>query len=300
MALANRRFDFTPIADARWRLVAKELIFALLTPQHEAVAMLPRAYRTPLHLRSCNGRLEEATRFFGWLRQRGLAGVAHLDTADCEAYLAHRRYVTDDEGIVIGEQSHGVRRAAAQAVVDLVDSRELFTADRVRADLRPWGGATATAVAEMPSGRMGNTTEPVGEEILQPMLAAALHLVTVLGPHAVELQRQVRDIDRVSSQKVDGLRHSAPSFPEDIKAVLAEYTSTGTALPMLEDHDIAGRIADGWSPDDPLTRWQPEPWPGEPDTASSGPGGSRRCGVRWSRPSRRLVKRPCEPVVMSL
>ena len=34
----------------RWRLVAKELIMAMLAPRHEAVAPLPRAYRTPLHL----------------------------------------------------------------------------------------------------------------------------------------------------------------------------------------------------------------------------------------------------------
>lgn len=33
-------------------------------------------------------------------------------------------------------------------IVDLVDYRDLFTADRVPADLRPWGGATASAVAE--------------------------------------------------------------------------------------------------------------------------------------------------------
>ena len=45
-----RRFDFAAIGDPRWRLVAKELIVALLAPRHEAVAPLPRAYRTPAHL----------------------------------------------------------------------------------------------------------------------------------------------------------------------------------------------------------------------------------------------------------
>ncbi|WP_427006228.1 hypothetical protein [Pseudarthrobacter sp. H2] len=252
MALANRRFDFAAITDPRWRMVAKELVLALLAPRHEAVALLPRAYRTPLHLRSCNGRLKEITRFFAWLAQRGLPSLEHLETADCEAYLGHRRYIVDDEGVVVGEQSHGIRRTAAQVIVDLVNYRELFTADRVRTDLRPWGGATASAVAEMPSGRTGNATEPVPDHVLQPILAAALHLVGVLGPHVIELQQQVRAVDRVSSLKAAGLRHSSPSFPEDIKAVLAQYTSAGTGLPMMEDHDIAARIADGWAAEDPL------------------------------------------------
>lgn len=40
----KRRFGFTLIRDQRWRLVAKELIAALLAPRHEAVApRLPHA-----------------------------------------------------------------------------------------------------------------------------------------------------------------------------------------------------------------------------------------------------------------
>jgi len=252
MALARRRFDFAAIADPRWRLVAKELIMAMLAPHHPAVAPLPRAYRTPLHLSSCARRFEELLRFFDWLAQREATSLAEVDTQTCEAYLHFRRYITDDDGTIVGEQSPGIRRAAAQVIVDLVDYRELFTADRVRADLRPWGGATATAVAEMPSGRTGNTTPAVADEVLQPLLAAALHLVEVLGPHAVELNEQIRHTDRVCSLKAPGLRHSTATAFDDIFNVLADYARTATPLPMLEDHDIARRLATGWSPDDPV------------------------------------------------
>ena len=253
MSLANRRFDFSAITDPRWRLTAKELVLAMLAPRHPAVAALPRAYRTPLHLRSCIRRLGETVRFFGWLRQRGISDLAQVGTQDCEAYLAFRRYLTDEDGAVVGEQSPSVRRAAAQVVVDLVNYRELFTATRVRAGLRPWGGASASAVAEMPSGRTQNKTEPVAGEILQPMLAAALHLVTVLGPHTAELDRQVRQADRISSARAEGLRHGAAAVVEDIRKLLErEYLAAGTALPMLEDHDVAKRIAAGWSAGDPL------------------------------------------------
>ena len=251
MPLANRRFDFTAIPDPRWRLVAKELIFALLAPRHPAVVPLPRAYRTPLHLSSCIARLNELIRLFDWLSQRGVATLADLDTATCEAYLQSRRYVTARDGTVVGEQSHAIRRVAAQIIVDLVDYRELFTSDRVRADLRPWGGATASAIAEMPSGRTGNKTPPVAHEVLQPMLAAALHLVEILGEPAIELTNQIRETDRSCALKAPGLRHGSPTAVDDIIGVLTDYTSTGRPLPMLEAHDIAARLDAGWSPDDP-------------------------------------------------
>lgn len=252
LPLANRRFGFAGISAPRWRLVAKELIMAMLVPHHRAVAPLPRAYRTPLHLSSCIGRLHELTRFFIWLDRRNVTSLAVIDTHLCEAYLHFRRYVTDDDGIVVGEQGYAVRRVAAQIVIDLVNYRDLFTADRVSADLRPWGGATASTVAEMPSGRQANTTPAVADEILRPLLTAAMHLVQTLGPHAVELNEEIRRTETVSSQKKAGLRHSTPTAFDDIREVLAEYTRTGTPLPTLEDHDIDRRVAKGWSEEDPL------------------------------------------------
>ncbi|MCZ4103573.1 site-specific integrase [Streptomyces sp. H39-C1] len=252
MTLSLRRFDFATITNIHWRMVAKELILALLAPRHPAVALLPRAYRTALHLTSCAGRLDELIKFLAWLGGQGVTSLAVIDTRICEAYLSHRRYVTDERGAVIGEQSPGTRRRAAQAVVDLVSYRELFTADRVPADLRPWGGATATAVAEMPSGRTENKTRPVEDTILQPMLAAALYLVSTLGPHAVELAGQVREADRTTSNKAGGLRHDTLIPLAEFTELLAEYRRTCRPLPMLAEHHVADRLANGWSADDPL------------------------------------------------
>ncbi|MFF9483111.1 hypothetical protein [Streptomyces sp. NPDC014733] len=64
LPICHRHLDFTGIRDLRWRLVAKELLLAMLAPRHPAVAPLPRAHRTALHLRSCVGRLDELTRLF--------------------------------------------------------------------------------------------------------------------------------------------------------------------------------------------------------------------------------------------
>ncbi|MET7937880.1 hypothetical protein [Streptomyces sp. NPDC005322] len=59
MILSIRQFQFASISDPRWRLAAKELVLAMLAPRHPAVAPLPRAYRTTLHLLGCGARLDE-------------------------------------------------------------------------------------------------------------------------------------------------------------------------------------------------------------------------------------------------
>ena len=107
LALCTRRFDFTEITDERWRLVGRELVLAMLVPRHPAVAPLPRAHRTALHLRSCAGRLDELIRFCRWLSAGGVSSLAQIDTRICDAYMAHRRYVLDEYGEVVGENSPG-------------------------------------------------------------------------------------------------------------------------------------------------------------------------------------------------
>jgi len=247
----QRRMDFTVIANPRWRLVAKELILALLAPRHEAVALLPRALRTPLHLRTCSGRLADLTRWLNWLTAQGIARLGEVGNAQCEAYLAHRREVRDEHGAVIGERSPTTRRAAAQTIVDLLNYRELFTTGRVRAGLRPWAGASPTAVAGMRSGRQENKTAPLQDRVLQPVLAAALHLTTVLGPHAVGLAQQVREAD----QRWKARRRRPPAGPlrKGIAQVLADHEHAREPLPLLPDHLVQDRIRRGWPADDPLT-----------------------------------------------
>ncbi len=248
-----RRLSFAQVTDARWRLVAKELIFAMLVPRHEAVASLPQAYRTPVHLATASRRLGETIRFLNWLTGQGIASLSAVSAHHCEAYLSHRRHVTDEDGTVVGELSPGSRRSAAQAVVDLVGYGELFTADRPDPGLRPWGGATASAIAEMPSGRNANKTQPLSNDVLQPMLAAALYLASVIGPHAVTLNQQVRDADRQWGRSAPG-EFAKPSRPPvaAISRLLDRYQHDSSPLPMLPGHVVSERLSAGWQPGDLL------------------------------------------------
>ena len=92
----------------------------------------------------------------------------------------------------------------------------------------------------MPSGREGNKTPAVRDEVLQPMLAAALHLVQILGPHVCRAERAD---PRISTAYLGyrGHRASSPLSPaigrRHHEPAGRLHQATGTPLPMLEDHD---------------------------------------------------------------
>ena len=192
-------------------------------------------------------------RWLNWLTQRGYHNLSEVDSECCEAYLAHRRHMRDDDGTVIGDHSPAIRRAAAQTVVDLVNYRDLFSTDRVRADLHPWGGAAPSAVAEMPCGRGQNKTPPVDDSVLQPLLAAPFYLVSTLGPLAVALVHQVREATRAGHTTAGAHAPKGRVPIAEITRVLDDYETRGVALPLLPAHHVRDRLASGWSPDDPLT-----------------------------------------------
>jgi hypothetical protein len=99
---SQTRLDFTPISDPRWRLAAKEYLFARLAPGHPEIAVLPRAFRVPLTLASCLKRLAEVTRWLNWLAARQVPSLGDVNQEHCDRYLAERRLRKDAAGTVIG------------------------------------------------------------------------------------------------------------------------------------------------------------------------------------------------------
>ena len=98
LSRAAKRWDFTAVTDPEFRLVAKELLFALLAPRHEAVAVLPHAYRVPLAIATCRERLTSVTGWLNWLTGQGITSLSQVTQQHCDAYLDHRRHARDEHG----------------------------------------------------------------------------------------------------------------------------------------------------------------------------------------------------------
>src|SRR6266536_3883505 len=113
---STKRWSFTAIHDPGFRLVAKELLFALLAPRHEAVAVLPHAYRVPLSINTCRSRLASVTRWLNWLTSQGITGLAQVTQQHCDAYLEDHRYRRDRRGHPIGELGAAARRETVAGV----------------------------------------------------------------------------------------------------------------------------------------------------------------------------------------
>ncbi|MGW0615762.1 hypothetical protein [Streptomyces sp. NPDC002788] len=82
-------------------------------------------------------------------------------------------------------------------------------------------------------------------------LQACLHLVDVLGPHVVELRKELRT-DRLAKDAetpwlIRNLHDEAP-----LAAVVEEHLRAGMPLPRLQDWQVATRLTRGWDPHDPL------------------------------------------------
>lgn len=248
MQPSYRRWDFTAITTPAWRLVAREQLMALLAPRHQAVAALPRASRTPLHLRTAQMRFAELARLLNWLPAQQVHTLGQLTSEHCHAYLAYRREIRDASGRLAGQRSPTTAMRAALALTELASYRDLFTTDRPPAGLKPFGGVTAARAAQLRQPG-ASKTQPVPGEVLQPMLTAALYLTATLGPHLIDLARQIRAAEQ---HRASLPRPTTVLPPQQVTAVLHRHRDHKDPLPRLPDHDLTARLAAGWPPGDPL------------------------------------------------
>jgi hypothetical protein len=244
---STRRWDFTVITNPGFRLAAKELLVALLAPRHEAVAVLPGAYRVPRAIATCRDRLTQLASWLNWLANQKITSLAHVTQQHCDAYLEHRRYQRDEGGKPVRELSCTARQAAVIAVLDLHCYTGLLAGGGYQPGFRPWNGKSAAAVTGAVPRRQ-NTTPPVTDEVLRPMLAAALHFTEVTGPLVAGLAERVRAAARVALAQPD--RPLSPVAV--IGRVLAEHRAAGDPLPLTAGHLVKQRLLGGWDPVDPL------------------------------------------------
>jgi hypothetical protein len=243
---SHTRLDFAAVSDPRWRLAAKEYIFARLAPGHPEIAVLPRAFRVPLTLPSCLKRLAEAARWMNWLTAQRVPSLGDVTQDHCDRYLAERRLRKDAAGTVIGTLEESVARVAAAVVIELASYGELLSADRYRDGFTPWNGRSSSQVAGM-RPPTENKTPVVSQETLQPLLAAALYMTTTIAPHLTVLSPQVQQRRHDDAR----LGEAAPD-PGLIREALRRHIKDGEPLEAVRDVDVRSRLRQGWSPGDPL------------------------------------------------
>jgi integrase len=243
---ASTRLDFTAITDPRWRLAAKEYLFARLAPGHPEVAVLPRAFRVPLTISSCQRRLAETTRWMNWLTAQRVPSLRDVTQDHCDRYLAERHLRKDAAGTVIGTLEASVARVAAAVIIELASYGDLLSTDRYRDGFTPWNGRSSSQVAGMrPPAE--NKTPLVSQDVLQPLLAAALYMTSTIAPHLVTLPPQVQQRRREDAQLSE-----AAASPARIEQALRRHADAGEPLEAVRDIDVRTRLRQGWNPGDPL------------------------------------------------
>jgi integrase len=244
---AGTRLDFTVVSDPRWRLAAKEYLVARLAPGHPEIAALPRAFRVPLTVFSCQKRLAETVRWMNWLTAQRVRSLGDVTQDHCDRYLTVRRLRKDSSGTVTGTLDESVVRVAAAVIIELASYADLLSADRYRDGFTPWNGRSSSQVAGM-RAPAENKTPPVSQDVLQPLLAAALYITGTITPHLLQLPPQVRQRRQDREQLSGSADHNL------IEQVLRRHIDEGRPLEATGDDVAAARPSRGWNPDDPLLR----------------------------------------------
>jgi hypothetical protein len=246
-------WDFTTVHDPRWRDVVKELMIAFLAPGHPSVATLARAYRCPLAVTTCASRRSMVTEWLNWLTGQNVRSLREVTQEHCERYLSARGQIYDRQARPIRQTSTSRKRGLVVAVADLATYGDLFSSDRYEPGFRPWKGLPPARIAGQ-QYTAENTTQPVPDVILRPLLAACLFIVEELGPHIVALHRRIHE--RPDSTTRPARHRSTGPHPTaaDIARALHEHRRDGEPLVELPEHQVQLRLHSGWDPGDPLLR----------------------------------------------
>ncbi|MEH0543650.1 integrase [Streptomyces sp. B21-105] len=208
-------WDFTEIINPQWRVVAKEILLAMLAPQYEAVLECAHALRAARSPRTLNGFLEKYIEWFNWLTEKGITSLRGVSQELCKRYLEERSWSVP---------RLGRPRRRLEPYSGFV----------------PWKGKTSTQVVGYKS-KGPNLTPPVPDSMLQPLLATCLHLVNEVGPHLVDLMETVR-ADRAALPTSGGV--TLAQLPA-LRQVLERMRTSGAPLPAVDDAQLRKRTTLG-------------------------------------------------------
>ncbi|MFF2128719.1 hypothetical protein ACFVW1_25680 [Streptomyces olivochromogenes] len=235
---AELLWDFTEIINPSWRVVAKEVLLAMLAPRHETVLECPLALRTVRSPRTCYRYLRQLTAWFNWLTNEGLVTLEQVTQELCEHYLEESHWSVPVPGEPRRRLDPGTMRELVSAVQVLSLYGDLASTDGYSAGCAPWNGKPAASVVGIKLNAQ-NRTPPVPDAILQPLLATCLYLVDVVGPHVADLLAQVR----ADAAQDSGLPGGTMAHLPALRRVIEEIRAAGEPLPALADNQTTKRVS---------------------------------------------------------
>lgn len=219
--------DFTAIADPQQRLVAKEVCMALLWPQHPRVDLIAQRRERPLPLGSVFYRMHFMRRWFDWLTEQGVTGLAEVGQDHCDAYvLARKQELTPDSLVstVIGP------------VREIAIYRSVLT-DGYREGFVPWRGRSSQKVAGA-TQTDSNKTPWIPEPVFEPLLAGALFLIGTPADDILAARAELAALPKPP-------RRSASATRVALETLIERLRAEGRPLPQRDERRYKPRGGDG-------------------------------------------------------
>lgn len=249
---ADLKWNFVRIENPSWRMVAKDIALAFLAPASSPVVDMPFVMKSPRSPRTVQQYLREWIIWFNWLTEVDVSTLSAVNQSMCDDYLEERSCKRHADGTA-RRLSSSYLSNVIKPIQAIVAYNDLFLADRLDPKFSPWQGRTADEISG--HNRQGeNSTQPVPDQIMQPLLANCFFLIEVIGPFLPPLLRQIRADRRRFDSSARHCRSVKTLDDTQISAIVSwvgESVDSGTPLPRLEDHHIAASRS-AWDRDDPL------------------------------------------------
>lgn len=238
MADGEQIWDFTDIADPPWRVVAKEVLLALLAPHHDAVLECALAIRSVRSPRTCFRFLQRFTEWFNWLTREGVTSLDEVTQELSERYLEERYWSIPVPGRARRRLAGRTMEEHVRVLQVLALYGELLSTDRYAAGFAPWKGMTPSQVVGRKQGG-ANSTPPVPDALLQPMLATCLYMVDVVGPHIADLLDNVQ-ADTVAAKSLPNV---TMALVPAVRQAIEEMRANGEPLPAASYDQTTRRVS---------------------------------------------------------
>ena len=236
--------------------MARQYLIARMAPSHPAVATLPHAIRSPLNPNSLWTALKHLAGWFNhlsayYLTDAGVASLTEVTQDHCDTYLQATAHAADEKGRRLAPATLTMSVRAPQMLALYAEILD----DCYRPGFSPWAGSSPDVVVgyERP---YGNRVPPVPDELLRPLLANTLYLVSTIAQPLAAEAAAARTADR---REAASRQHLPVQQLNRLREEIRFRTATGIPAPRLSASNLTRRRVRGWDQHDPLLHlaWHP-------------------------------------------